>query len=51
MITRLIGFATAVLLVLSALDYYNIVQVTATPLKQLVDAIISLAETLKTKMM
>lgn len=49
MITRFIGFMTAVLLALSALDYYDIIQVTATPLKQLIDAIISLAETLKTK--
>ncbi len=49
MITRLIGFSTAVLLALSALDYYDIIQITATPLKQLVDAIIGLAETFKTK--
>ncbi len=49
MITRLIGFATAILLALSALDYYDIIQITATPLKQLVDAIIGLAETLKEK--
>lgn len=49
MITRFIGFMTAVLLALSALDYYDIIQVTATPLKQLIDAIISLAETLRTR--
>lgn len=49
MITRLIGFATAVLLALSALDYYDVIQVTATPLKQLVEAIVSLAEALKEK--
>jgi len=49
MFTRLIGFATAVLLALSALDYYDVIQITAAPLKQLVDAIISLAERLKEK--
>ncbi|VAX30396.1 hypothetical protein MNBD_NITROSPIRAE01-679 [hydrothermal vent metagenome] len=49
MITRLIGFSTAILLALSALDYYDIIQITATPLKQLVDAIIGLAETFKEK--
>ncbi|NOY84606.1 MAG: hypothetical protein GXO96_07270 [Nitrospirae bacterium] len=49
MITRLIGFSTAILLALSALDYYDFIQITATPLKQLVDAIIGLAETFKEK--
>lgn len=49
MITRLIGFVTAVLLALSALDYYDIIQITATPLKQLIDAIIGLANILKEK--
>ncbi|GEM_PF-3984324 len=49
MFTRLIGFTTAMLLALSALDYYDIIQITATPLKQLVDAIIALTEGLKEK--
>ena len=46
---RFIGFIAIILLALSLLDYYNIIQVTATPLKQLIDAIIALAGVIKGK--
>lgn len=49
MLTRIVGYIATMLVGLSLLDYYDIVQVTAVPLKQLVHAIITLGETIKEK--
>ncbi len=47
MITRVIGFSAMILLSISLLDYYGLIQVTATPLKQLVDALVHLGEAVR----
>lgn len=49
MLTRMVGFVTTVLLALSLLDYYDFIQVTAPPLKQLVEAIIKIGEVIQGK--
>ncbi len=50
MLTRLVGFITTTLIALSVLDYYDFVQVTAPPLKQLVEAIITIGEIIRGKL-
>ncbi len=49
MLTRMVGFITTILIALSVLDYYDLIQVTAPPLKQLIEAIIKLGEVIKSK--
>ena len=49
MLTRFVGYIATMLVGISLLDYYDIVQVTSEPLKALIQAIITLGEIIKEK--